>query len=349
MMPSSGEALLIRADANTQIGTGHVMRCLALAQAWQDAGGHVIFLLSHVMVDLEERLRDEGMEVNYLKAPPTTIADAEQTADQARNHDAYCVVLDGYDFRGPYQQVIKKAGFRLMVIDDNGENGDYYADIVLNHNLYAREELYASRSDDTGLLLGSRYVLLRKEFLEWKGWKRVIPEHARNLLVTFGGSDPCNITLQVLRELNELKVEEINVKVVVGPANRNARELYEYSRTCWFPCELSCSVRDMSAMMAWADVAIAAAGVTCWEMAFMGVPALLMVVAENQMCIAQSLSEEKACMVMGQPDSIVDLTNHMINSGTLRRSMSERGQTLIDANGSTRVVNCILGNDQCMC
>ncbi|HBE44959.1 MAG TPA: hypothetical protein DDW17_05780 [Deltaproteobacteria bacterium] len=102
----------------------------------------------------------------------------------------------------------------------------YHADILLNQNIYAPELNY-SCDEDTILLLGSRYVLLRKEFLKYKDFKRTIPKKAKNILVTLGGADPDNVTLKVIKALNLMGDPDIEVKVVVGPANPHIKSLHK--------------------------------------------------------------------------------------------------------------------------
>ena len=154
--------LLIRADAGAAMGTGHVMRCLALAQAWQDAGDQAVFVSSSLPPALDSRLRDEQIGVHPLSAAVGTAADARATADRARALGARWIVVDGYQFGADYQRALKDASFRLLVIDDYGHAGHYCAELVLNQNLDAPESLYRSRGPSTQLLLGCRYALLRR-------------------------------------------------------------------------------------------------------------------------------------------------------------------------------------------
>ena len=146
--------LLIRADASTQIGTGHVMRCLALARSWQDTLGQPIFAMTTSVPALEERLKSEGMEVIHLAAEPGSLADAKETAALAHQFNASWVVLDGYHFGSEYQKTIKISGLSLLFIDDYGHAEHYYADFVLNQNISADEQWYQHREPCTKLLLG---------------------------------------------------------------------------------------------------------------------------------------------------------------------------------------------------
>ena len=146
--------VVFRVDASTQIGTGHVMRCLALAQPRQDTQGQAIFIVANPIPALEERLKSEGMKVIHLAAEPGSLADAKETAALAHQFNASWVLLDGYQFGSEYQQTIKNSGLNLLFIDDYGHAEHYYADFVLNQNISADEQWYQHREPYTKLLLG---------------------------------------------------------------------------------------------------------------------------------------------------------------------------------------------------
>src|SRR5206468_95107 len=183
MLPGT---LIVRADATAAIGHGHVMRCLALAQAWQDRGGECVFAMTEPIPGIKARLCAEGFEVIPLTVMPGRSEDAAQLAELARFRDASWVVVDGYEFRAEYHRALKSAAVRLLVIDDSGHAGSYCSDLVLDQNAGTRESLYDRRAPYTELLLGSRYAMLRREFRRWPEWKREIPPIARKILIAMG-------------------------------------------------------------------------------------------------------------------------------------------------------------------
>src|SRR5580700_5750193 len=155
MQSESGVAdLVLRTEASVAIGTGHVMRCLALAQAWEDAGGRAIFAMAQTTPAVEGRLRNEGFEVARVSAQVGSAADAEETAELAHQRGASWVVVDSYEFGAEYQASLKSRGMKVLFIDDNGHAAHYLADLVLNQNAHAIEELYRNRELSTKLLLG---------------------------------------------------------------------------------------------------------------------------------------------------------------------------------------------------
>lgn len=337
----TAKPLVIRADAGSRMGAGHVMRCLALAQAWQDAGGRPLFLMAPAPPALATRLLSEGMDVLPLQAAPGSPEDARETAGLARSRGADWVVADGYHFGADYQRLIKDSGLRLLCIDDYGHAGHYCADLALNQNINATEKLYPSREAHTRLLLGTRYVLLRREFWPWRGWRREIPEMARKVLVTLGGGDPDNVTLKVILALAQVEVAGLEAVVVVGPANPHLRELQGAVQDAPHLIRLESNVTNMPELMAWADVAITAGGSTCWETAFMGLPTLLLVLAENQRGIAEKLDEEGLTVTLGWHGAITSsiitqVLYQLCMDNRKRDEMALNGQNLIDEEGSKR-------------
>ncbi len=335
--------LLIRVDASTQIGTGHVMRCLALAQALQDEGGEAIFGLATHTPNLESRLKSEGMKVVHLDVELGSVEDATETSALAHSCSCQWVVVDGYHFRGEYQRRIKGAGLSLLFIDDYGHAEHYCADFVLNQNVYAHEGLYQNRESYTKLLLGTKYVLLRREFWQWQGWVREIPAVARKILVTLGGADPDNVTLKVIQALQEVTVEGLEAIVVVGGSNPHYEKLLAVVEKSEVLIELRRNVTNMPELMAWADVAIAAGGSTTWELAFMGLPSLLIVLADNQKAIVDRLNSVEVAVSLGwhyfvSGSLILRKVGQLTKDEKRRSQMAKLSQDLIDGDGGDRVL-----------
>lgn len=339
--------LLVRVDASTQIGTGHVMRCLGLAQAWQDAGGQVIFVTAMEAPTLKPRLNAEGMEVIHLPIQIGSAEDAEETAKLTRKVDANWVVVDGYNFSAKYQEIIKEFELKLLFIDDYGHAKQYHADIVLNQNIHACEALYKNREPYTKLLLGTSYSLLRREFWHWQGWQRSLPLIAKKLLVTLGGADPDNVTLKVIQGLQRVEVEGLEAVVVVGASNPHYEPLRSASQKSRFPIHLKRNVTNMPELMAWADVAIAAAGSTSWELAFMGLPSIVLILADNQRDTAEKLGKLNVIFNLGWHQNISEVEiaqaiNKLLLAKQTRMEITRHGQELVDGYGTARIATILL-------
>jgi UDP-2,4-diacetamido-2,4,6-trideoxy-beta-L-altropyranose hydrolase len=325
------------------MGTGHVMRCLALAQAWQDAGGRAVFASAECPAPLAERLRGEGAEVARLEAEPGGEKDASATALLADREGARWVVADGYQFGGEYQSALKGTGLRLLFVDDAGHAGHYSADLVLNQNVYADAGFYAAREPRTRLLLGTRYALLRREFRLWAERRRDVPEVARRLLLTMGGGDASNVTLKALRGIELAESEPLSVTVLVGGGNPHHGELVAFAARSRHRVELKTGGTDVPELMAEADVALTGGGTTCLELALMGLPFIIFVLADNQAPGAVRLAEQQAAVNLGShervtPEQVAEAFGRLSKDASARAEMSRRGRSLVDGLGAERVV-----------
>jgi UDP-2,4-diacetamido-2,4,6-trideoxy-beta-L-altropyranose hydrolase len=340
--------LLVRADAGPVMGTGHVMRCLALAHAWRSSGGTVT-LLGHVPVPaLCERIAASGVEFCGLARPHPDPADLRATLtllDRIRSIGTVggptWTVLDGYHFDARYRDAVAGSGSRLLVIDDLARRPPSAADIVLNQNLGAGEagQECAPR---TVLLLGPCYALLRPEFAAARG-RHVTRARARKILVTLGGADPPNATSLVLCALRQLPFDDWSARVIVGAANRHRDSLRREVRGCQGRAELIESGADMAACMAWADVAVSAAGSTCWELAYMRVPSLLLVIADNQEPSARAADAAGMAVNLGwaehlTPSLLAERLAELCHDRRGRKAMADSGGRCVDGGGTSRVV-----------
>jgi UDP-2,4-diacetamido-2,4,6-trideoxy-beta-L-altropyranose hydrolase len=339
--------LLLRADASPQHGTGHVMRCLALAQAWQDAGGRAMLAAAELPPALAQRLAAEGVDVTRLTAMGGSADDAQTTVDLAGTTDAAWVVLDGYHLGTPMQRAVKAAGRRLLCIDDYGHAGAYVADLVLNQNLGATAEPYAHRATDTELLLGTRFVLLRREFQAWRTWQRSVALQARRLLVTLGGADPDNVTGRVVETLVALGDDSFEAEVLVGGSFPHLEQLHGLVAGHEDRIKLRANITDMPACMAAADLAIAAGGTTTWERAFMGLPSMTVILADNQIPLAEAAADAGFAVNLGwgrdlNPGHLAMALQSLRNDRATRERMAERGRATVDGRGAERVVQRML-------
>ncbi|MBD2464236.1 UDP-2,4-diacetamido-2,4,6-trideoxy-beta-L-altropyranose hydrolase [Oscillatoria sp. FACHB-1407] len=338
--------ILIRADASTRIGTGHIMRCLALAQGLQSAGHHPIVVAAQITPNLVSRLQTLDIQLINIPHELGSLDDAQATIALAHHYQAIWINVDGYHFGADYQRWIKAAGLNLLFFDDYQHASHYDADLVLNQNVYACPELYESRESYTQLLLGTRYALLRPEFLQWQGWQRPSNTPACKILITMGGADPDNVTLKILRAIQLIEIEGLEIIAVIGGSNPHWESLQSVVQASQDSIHLKQNVTNMPELMAWADVAIAAGGTTSWELAFMGLPTLMVILAENQRAIAEKLGELGAVINLGWHGDVtieaiaIALTDLLSNSAK-RSDMMQRNQTLVDGRGVERVVQCL--------
>ena len=330
------------------------MRCIGLGQAWKASGGTVLFATYCESEVLRSRLNAEEFGYIPVHAPHSHPSDLDTITTllddlcATEQRDRVFVVLDGYHFDASYQRTIKNKGFRLLCIDDYGHAGQYCADVILNQNLSADTSLYPNCSPYTRFLLGPEYALLRKEFFVWKSWKRDIPVVAKKVLVTMGGADHDNVTLKVVHELRETAIPNMEVAVLLGPANPHRDEIEHALNLAPFRSSLLVSVENIPEIMAWADVAIAAGGSTSWELAFMGLPSLLLILADNQQAICEKLEEAEVSVNLGWHNktrigAIAKVAVNVMKDEKARKIMSVKGRSLVDGAGGLEVVKCLKG------
>ncbi len=341
--------LLVRADADTERGSGHVMRCLALAQAWQGEGGRALFLSRCHSEVLRQRIEASGAGFLLLTAEESSAGDLDATLSVVREGQASFVVLDGYDFDLDYQLALRAAGCRLMVIDDTVRLPRYETDFLLNQNLGADRLGYIC-GHSTRLMLGPKYALLRREFTAWRSRMHIVPETGCKILVTLGGSDPDNVTLKVIHALRQLRNPRLQIRVVAGHANPHIDELRDVAAEFPGRLELLAAVPDMAALMAWADLAVSGAGSTCWELACLGLPAVTLVLAENQQIIADELAAAGAVLNLGwhakvSIDRLATAVDALLFSSFRRLCMSRTGRALVDGKGAHRVAATLSQHD----
>lgn len=302
------------------------MRCLAVAQVWQLQGGSVRFV-GDMTESVLSKLKKEGMEVSE---PPVLEPD----------HDFSWIILDGYHFDYKYQCELKEKGFRVIVIDDYSHLNKYEADIIVNQG--GNESMYAV---DANLLCGSRYALIRRQFWPWRESRRTPQLDTNRVLVTLGGADPDNFTKTVIDALG-LVEKEFRCTVIVGGSNPHRASVAAAAERIDVPVDLRLDVENMASLMAEHDLAVSGGGSTCWELAFMGVPNVIIVLADNQRKIADRLEEEGTAVNLGwheavEKEEIADQIETLLRNDEQRIRMARKGQELVDGWGANRIVSCM--------
>ncbi len=337
--------LLLRADASPQIGMGHVMRCLALAEPWLQAGSAVTLLTAAPSPALCARAGSIGVTIRELSAAPRSPADATETIALAQSLRAAWLILDGYHFDASFQRVIKMASIRFLVFDDTAYAAHYFADFILNQNLGTTAALYPHRDPTTSLLLGPRFVQLRSQFTTLPRdtehrpalGSTTAPAEQRSvlrLLVTLGGSDPDNVTGQVLTILQA--VPNLTADIIIGPANPHSDALQSAIHNPQSAITLHTNPANLPYLMSRADLAICGGGTTAWELCFLGVPMLMLVLAENQRTNAERLAQIDAAIHTTVATLAADLRT-LLADAPRRAEMSRRARALVDGLGPLRV------------
>ncbi|MDP3920134.1 MAG: UDP-2,4-diacetamido-2,4,6-trideoxy-beta-L-altropyranose hydrolase [Candidatus Omnitrophota bacterium] len=326
-------AILLRADGNAHIGVGHLMRCRALAEAASVQG------IRASIASADDRTDVPVLRVN---AASGTDKDAKATIGLARQCESSWIVVDGYQFGAGYQRALKDAGLSVLVMDDGGHSEHYSADVIVNANVHAHDDFYRSREPYTKLLLGTRYVFMRQEFLEFRR-QRKARGSVKRVLVTLGGGDAPNATLAVLLALSKITKMDFEVVVAIGPENPHRESLEAFAAESALDVKLESGLNQMARLMAESDIAIAGAGSTSWELAYMGVPQLAVVIAENQRPVAEELERLGVVMRLGDTrdlkgEATAKKIAEVFGDDGIREQMRLRGTALVDGLGVRRVL-----------
>ena len=349
-----------RADASFDIGTGHVMRCLTLADALRAQDTECVFLCRKHPGSLHQLVQARGyplLNLGGVNDPPANPSsdpyvqwlgveperDAEDVRRRLAGQLVDWLVVDHYSLGSAWERTLQPACGRLMVVDDLA-NRLHAGDLLLNQNLGKTESDYKARvSDSCTLMLGPRYALLRPEFaaLRAESLSRRAHGRLRKLLITMGGVDLENATGAVLEALSSWRASsDLEVTVVMGP-NAPSRELVmQQARHLPFPAKVLVNVQCMGVLMRDADLAIGAAGSTAWERCCLGLPTLQLALAKNQLPIANALSEVGAAHLLERAElgpSLSTEMDNLVRDPELLLRMSSAAAKVLDGQGAERV------------
>lgn len=327
---------LLRADASPRMGTGHVMRSLALAQAAR-AAGHEAIMLGRINVGwVQERLRAECIpfvklagEAPLAESPQALLT---QLPRQGVNPRDTWVVLDGYHFSQKCQEAVRDAGFRLLVIDDYGHLPQYSCDILLNQNPCSKNHTY--RGNIGQKLMGASYALLREEFRNANLLRREWPENwvAQNILITLGGGNFADFLKPIASMVARSVSPKAKIRVIQGDMDANEiRMAFGHLRR---QVEILSRVSDMAELLRNTDLCVTAGGSTCWELCSMGVPFLVVEVAENQREICAWL-ESNDIAPRFSPNSFKALSTNANNTRVSRM------MAIVDGLGAERTIKAM--------
>jgi UDP-2,4-diacetamido-2,4,6-trideoxy-beta-L-altropyranose hydrolase len=324
--------MFIRADATPFIGTGHVMRCIALAQAASDAGWDVQ-LAGRVRVPwVAERLAREGVSFMALDGEVPEEECPSRLLRQIGQASANWVVLDGYHFGSDCHHAVRNAGYNLLIIDDYAHLPEYSCDILLNQNIGAGQLLYTGEIGKK--LFGPEYALLRREFTlnREKALARTFPEKPRNVLLSLGGGDMSQLLEKLAPTFFLPELTGCTLRVVAG--QMSPLKIQEILRGCPASLEIMEDVTDMPALMLWADICVTAGGSTCWELCCLGVPFLAVDAAENQHEVVNYLHTRGIAPIMTE----FSLRSALSSYREFYATSTHKALSLCSGNGALAVV-----------
>lgn len=317
--------IAFRVDASVQIGTGHLMRCLTLANLLISLGHTVHFICRDLPNSLREILQIHGISFFCLSSNSSIVPsfcsdhdktdttwlgvswhqDAQDTlkvlTQIGTSNPINWLVIDHYALDIQWEEVLRKSlSTKIMVIDDLA-NRHHDCDLLLDYNLYPQyQKRYTNLvPSHCKKLLGSSYTLLRAEFYHARQKSHSRTGHIRHILISFGGTDPTGETIKALSSIQRLDKLDLFIDVVIGSANQNRVEI---SRLCEdLPnATLHCQVNYMADLMLRADLAVASGGMSTWERCFLGLPSLTIAIAQNQVEALSYLDEMGVLLYLGE-------------------------------------------------
>ena len=338
---------IFRVDASLKMGTGHVMRCLTLAQVLNENGADVEFICRKHEGSLIDKIRSSGFVVHELEVFEETKVDnklahshwlgatQQQDADDCINilkaEKLDWLIVDHYALDEQWQKRLKPCYEKLMVIDDLADK-IFDCDVLLNQNLGTQIEDYKNKiPDNCELLLGCNYALLRSEFSDLRERALVRRKNTieiNNILISMGGSDNENITYDILQQLDD----RFNIVVVLGSSSMHSDMIAGYAEGK--KIKVIIDADNMAELMLEADLAIGAGGSTSWERCCLGLPTLLFVTAENQRVVAENLEHSGAVIIV---ENLKDDLQMMASNFDLWRAISEKSQAICDGFGVKRI------------
>ncbi len=312
----------IRADGNAKTGTGHVHRTIALASYLKQNFNITFYLLNSDSL-AEELLSQNGYKfVNLIKEDDLLKTISEKTI----------VVIDGYNFSLEYQSEIKKAGHKLVLIDDL-KQGVQIADVVINHGYTAEAKDYGI-SENTKLLCGPEYAILKKEFLNYSSPPKKTDN--KKVLVCIGGTDPNNYSEKIILELLDKTTKDISL--ITYPINPNFEKLIDLAHKNSSRLKMfhSLSTPQMMNLISENDIAILQPSNIALEACSVGVYMALVKTEENQKYIHSTLIEKK-CAIDLPLENLSDIINY-IGASDINMQI-ERQKQIFDKKSPSRILS----------
>ncbi len=362
--------VIFRVDASIEMGIGHVMRCLTLADALRDDGAQCHFVSCEHPGNMIDQIISRGHQVFSLPLRQTDqslvpaqteprqsaytdwlgsdwFTDARQTTDSIGSLSVDWLVIDHYAIDECWEKKLRHHCKKIMVIDDLADR-THDCDLLLDQTYGRSETDYKHRTPPAcKILTGAKYALLRPEFAALREWslQRRKEYRLEHILISMGGVDKNNATRKVLQAIKGCHLpENCRITVVMGENSPWLETVRDYAKTLPWSVEVKANVADMAQLMANSDLSIGAAGSTSWERCCLGVPTLMVVLAENQKFIADALHAGGAALRLGSvfdsclPENIKEALLTLSDSCETLHKMSSYAAAVTAGRGACLIV-----------
>ncbi len=342
-----------RTDGGTHIGSGHVMRCLNLAQSLRMHGAEVLFICQEQPGHLCGLISQRGFAVECLATASGLlvddwISDAKATREilEARlGRKVDWLIVDHYRLDSRWERAVRELASRLMVIDDLCDR-NHDCDLLLDQNLvpnmhdrYAKKIPVCCRQ-----LLGPSYALLHPDYKKLHDYVKPHRETVERILIFFGGADRANFTDRALEAFIALDRSDIEVEVVIGASNRHGDAIRQKVQV-QSNVRVHSDLPSLAPLMSRADLAIGAGGSTHWERLCLGLPCLVVTLADNQRLVSQELHRLGVIELLGHHDEVNQSMLFQALDRWVRQGVSKewslRCMGIVDGRGSDRVAAAI--------
>lgn len=357
--------ITFRSDSSIEIGVGHIMRCLTLADTFRDQGKKCQFICREHEGNIISHIEQQGFVVHrlpsYLESLVTYSSlvhaawlgstqeqDAAECIHVLKSHKTDWLIVDHYALDKSWESHLRPYTQKIMVIDDLADRM-HDCDILLDQNLGHSEGDYLSTTSEHCLLLiGPEYALLRSEFVKWRGYSLIRREagEIKNLLISLGGVDKDNYTSQVLHELRQAGLPtDIELTVVLGVSNPHINHVKQLAEYMPNPIQVLVGVHNMAEIMAGCDLAIGAAGATSWERCCLGLPSIILVLSDNQRSGAKALAQGNCAVVIERIEQLAPELIKLLSDKFSVNSLSQKSAELVDGLGKDKVMFRLMGED----
>jgi len=340
----------LRAEAAPATGAGHVVRCLALAEALRARGARCLLVGAQLPGALPDWIAAAGLDLLRLPSGIATgsVEDAKATREAIDDLGCGWLVVDGYGFDARWESAVRAPGLRLLAIDDLAGHA-HDVDMLVDHNPGRDAGDYRGFvAADARVLAGPAYALLRPEFARARAESLAARQQAslRRVLVAMGGSDPPDATSAALRALaGSPDAQALEVSIVLGSQAPALAQVQALLPALPFATRLLVDSRDMAGELSGCDFAIGAGGGGALERCCLGVPSLTVVLAENQRGGSRALAEAGATLLADSPGALASDVPHALaqfSSPARLRGMSAAAAALVDGQGADRIAAAML-------
>lgn len=356
---------VFRVDSSYEIGSGHVMRCLALAEELRSRGSNCSFITRDLKGNINNLISLRNFQLLELAKPSSEYRnsknepkhsewrqvsweqDATETIGIIKKNNFDVLVVDHYGIWFPWEKYVSLNIDSVLVIDDLGDR-EHHCDFIVDQNLGSKDSKYYNLiPKKCHAMLGTEYALIRSEFFKYrkKSINRRNQYPTKRILINFGGGDPKNYIPKILKFINIYKFsEDITIDVILGPLNARKEECYNLAENIPNKVNFFEYAKNMAEILTNIDLVIGAAGSSSWERCCLGIPSIIFSLAYNQEEIAKHLSNSGVALLMQDSDiedgTLTKKVTSLIGSKELI-FMSRQASKLVDGLGVDRIIRAI--------